>query len=373
MGDGGLEMNILDDLESLKFEYGIPEEERYWLYLQGRYRGLMIKGCAHALFFCKLFCTLRELLQEGRRKIHPRSVSFDAAVAEDEKLKVGIIGCGHLGKQLVNVLLRLVPIPPESLQISTRRPESLAEFQKQGVRCLYDNPAVANWASVLFLCCLPSQLPNICLEIQSKLEKTCTVYSFVSAIPIPRLKLLLNHTNILRPQYHFAEDIDDIWGENKEITDVLQDPVVLRATCPYSNAGGVILNIKWLEGVFYSVINVCTARNVFHSHVLHILNKLFLSVHLESCEKDKSSCPKFQLTDFMNKSYVKSLFHKRPFPWFDLSAVQSKETPFSQHLAATPILQDHLTLLYCDYFGISLTKEELPEVSMGSSPQGGEG
>lgn len=75
--------------------------------------------------------------------------------------------------------------------------------------------------------------------------------------------------------------------------------------------GGVILNIKWLEGVFYSVINVCTARNVFHSHVLHILNKLFLSVHLESCGKDKSSCPKFQLTDFMNKSYVKSLFHKR--------------------------------------------------------------
>lgn len=58
-GDGGLEMDILDDLESLKFEYGIPEDERYWLYLQGRYRGLMIKGCAHAVFFCKLFCTLR--------------------------------------------------------------------------------------------------------------------------------------------------------------------------------------------------------------------------------------------------------------------------------------------------------------------------
>lgn len=54
-----MELDILDDLESLKFEYGIPEDERYWLYLQGRYRGLMIKGCAHALFFCKLFCTLR--------------------------------------------------------------------------------------------------------------------------------------------------------------------------------------------------------------------------------------------------------------------------------------------------------------------------
>lgn len=69
----------------------------------------------------------RELLRQGRRKLHPRSVSFDAASVEDDSLKVGIIGCGHLGKQLVNVLLRLVPIPAENLHISTRRPESLGE------------------------------------------------------------------------------------------------------------------------------------------------------------------------------------------------------------------------------------------------------
>ncbi|KAL1789461.1 NADP-dependent oxidoreductase domain-containing protein 1 [Sigmodon hispidus] len=364
-------MDVLDDLESLKFEYGIPEEERYWLYLQGRYRGLMIKGCAHAVFFCKLLITLRQLLQACRRTAHPRTVSFDDdAAAEDEKLKVGIIGCGHLGKQLANVLLKHVPISAENLQISTRRPEALAEFQKLGVWCLYNNASVASWAQVLFLCCLPSQLPNICLEIQTKMEKTCTVYSFVSAIPLPRLKLLLNHTNILRPQYHFSEDVDNIWGQNKEITAVLDDPVVLRGTCPYSNVGGISLNIKWLEGVFYSVINFCTARNVFHSHVLQILNKLFLSVHLESCEKDKASCPRFQLTDFMNKSYVKSLLHKRPFPWFDLTTVQTKETPFSQHLSTTPALQDHLTLLYCESFGISLDKEEVPEVPKDLPPQG---
>lgn len=60
-GIGALEvdMEMLEDLESLRFEFGIPEEERYWLYLQGRYRGLMIKGCAHAAFFCKMFSTLR--------------------------------------------------------------------------------------------------------------------------------------------------------------------------------------------------------------------------------------------------------------------------------------------------------------------------
>ncbi|XP_008838185.1 NADP-dependent oxidoreductase domain-containing protein 1 [Nannospalax galili] len=362
-------MDLLEGLESLKFEYGIPEEEHYWLYLQRRYRGLMIEGCAHAVFFCKLLCNLRELIHETQYS-RPRAVSFDASVsAQNEKLKVGIIGGGHLGKQLACALLRLVPIPAESLRISTRRPEALGEIQKLGVQCFYDNPSLVNWANVVFLCCLPSQLPNICLEIQASLEKTCTVYSFVSAIPLPRLKTLMNHTNVLRPYYHCVQDLDNIWGANKEIVAALQDPVILQATCPYSNSGGVTLSIKWLEGLFYAAINACTARNVFRSEVLQLLNKLFLSVHLESCEKDNASCPTFQLSDFMNKAYVKNLFHKRFFPWFDLTAVQLKETPFSRCLSASTVLQDHLTQMYCESFGISLPKEKQPDVSMNSPSQ----
>ncbi|EDL02931.1 NADP-dependent oxidoreductase domain-containing protein 1 [Mus musculus] len=356
-------MEMLEDLESLRFEFGIPEEERYWLYLQGRYRGLMIKGCAHAAFFCKMFSTLSNLLQNLPRTIHPRTVSFDNAATEDELLTVGIIGCGHLGKQLTNVLLKTVPIPAENLQISTRRPESLGELRKLGVRCVYDNAAVASWAKVLFLCCLPAQLPNICLEIQSKLNKHCTVYSFVSAIPLPRLKSLLNHTNILRPQYQFAEDYDNIWGENEEVPIALQDTTIIRGTCPYNNLGGVILNVKWIEGLCYALINACTSRSVFHSQVLKLLNKLLLPMHLESCTTDPESCPQFNLTDFMSKSYVKNLYQKRPFPWFDLTTVQLKETPFSQHISATPSLQDHISLLYCEVFGLTISEEELPYIS----------
>ena len=60
------------------------------------------------------------------------------------------------------------------------------EFQKLGIQCFYHNPYLVDWANVLFLCCLPSQLPNICLEIQTHLEKGCIVYSFVAAVPIAR-------------------------------------------------------------------------------------------------------------------------------------------------------------------------------------------
>lgn len=50
-------------------------------------------------------------------------------IPDDDELKVGIIGGGHLGKQLARVLLQLVPIPAENLRISTRRPEALGEEQ----------------------------------------------------------------------------------------------------------------------------------------------------------------------------------------------------------------------------------------------------
>ncbi|XP_045418711.1 NADP-dependent oxidoreductase domain-containing protein 1 [Lemur catta] len=361
-------MDLLEDLESLQFEYGIPEEDSSLLYLQGRYRGLMINACAHATFFCKLLCNLRESLHENQSSSYLSAGSLHLATPDNKELKVGIIGGGHLGKQLARTLLQLVPIPAESLRISTRRPEALDEFQKLGVQCFYRNSNLASWANVIFLCCLPSQLSHICLEIQTSLEKTCIVYSFVAAVPLPRLKLLLNHTNILRPQYECVEDGANIWGTNKEVATALQDPVIPQATCPYSPAGGIILNIKWLVGVFYAALNMCTAGNMASPQALLLLNELFLSVHFEDCGKGTASCPKFQPTNFVSKTYVRNLSKKRSFPWFDLTTVQLRETPFSQHLSTSTVLQDHLTYLYCDSFGISLTKEE-PVVSTGSPSQ----
>lgn len=57
-------------------------------------------------------------------------IGSSSNIPDEDELKVGIIGGGHLGKQLARVLLRLVPIPAERLRISTRRPETLGEEQR---------------------------------------------------------------------------------------------------------------------------------------------------------------------------------------------------------------------------------------------------
>lgn len=60
------------------------------------------------------------------------------------------------------------------------------ELQKLGIQCFYHNSRLVAWADVIFLCCLSSQVPHICSEIQTSLGKACIVYSFVAAVPIPR-------------------------------------------------------------------------------------------------------------------------------------------------------------------------------------------
>lgn len=75
--------------------------------------------------------------------------------------------------------------------------------------------------------------------------------------------------------------------------------------------GGIILNIKWLEGVFYAALNTCTAKNLPHVLTLQLVNELFLSVHSDDCGKDAASCPKLQLEDFVSQVYANGLSQRR--------------------------------------------------------------
>ncbi|XP_027700684.1 NADP-dependent oxidoreductase domain-containing protein 1 [Vombatus ursinus] len=352
-------VDLMNNLKSLQFEQGVREEETPWLFLQSRSRGLMIQACAHAAFFCRLLWALRKMDGNTSVSMLPSEEEKENPYKKPSKrdLKVGIIGGGRLGKQLALVLLHRASIPAQSLHISTRRPETLSDLQKMGIQCFYHNCFLVEWANLVFLCCLPSQLPHICLEINTRIAKSCIVYSLVTAVPLPRLKQLLCHTTILRPQYQCAENYIDIWGSNEDIKSALQDPEIVQATSPYSTNGGITLNIKWLAAVFYAALNICTLWDIPYQQGLEVLNDLCLSVHPQTCGENKTNCPRFIVTDFVNQAFANTLNPSNVFPWFDLITVQLKETPFSQHLGKSVTLQEHLTVLYSASFGISLSQE----------------
>lgn len=88
----------------------------------------MRKNSRASVYLCLCLFSSKSL-QEKKTCRCTLSESLANTPDDDDELKVGIIGGGHLGKQLARVLLQLVPVPAERLRISTRRPEALGEEQ----------------------------------------------------------------------------------------------------------------------------------------------------------------------------------------------------------------------------------------------------
>nr|XP_013796473.1 PREDICTED: NADP-dependent oxidoreductase domain-containing protein 1 [Apteryx mantelli mantelli] len=319
------------------------EGEQALMYLARRYKGLTVNACAHAIFFCRLLQALRPSKTE---KCLPTSL------VDNCSLKVGIIGGGHLGKQLAQALLTLSWAPCCSIRISTRRPESLADLQEQGIGCFYDNAQLVAWADVVFLCCLPLHVLTVCSVVRPAIRKPCVVYSLVTAVPLRRLKQLLSYSAIMRPQYQCSgrEPINE-WGMKGTVTAALQDTAVVQATCPCSSQGKIRVNAKWLVAIFYAALNSSMWQSLPHQKALKLLNDLCFPEHCPFCAEQKTSCPLFVCESFVSKTFASSMNQEETFPWFDLTAAQLRESPFSQLLENSESVWSHLALLYQKSFG----------------------
>ena len=74
-----------------------------------------------------VFC-FRQTLSEIRNPINKKTIKFFNQTVPRNAIKVGFIGCGRLGKQIVLSLLAFCNVKTEEILISTRRPDSLSMF-----------------------------------------------------------------------------------------------------------------------------------------------------------------------------------------------------------------------------------------------------
>ncbi|KAK0136390.1 NADP-dependent oxidoreductase domain-containing protein 1 [Merluccius polli] len=325
-------VDIMADLDTLSFESGLGGDLRDVQFLRARANGLAICGCAHAAFLCKLSQSLRE------------NVKRPASEEEEEEgdrnaLRVGILGMGRIGKQLLTSLLETVGIQPAQINISTRRPESSAECRQRGVQCYLDNGRLAAWADVLFLCCLPSQLAAVSADLRAHLPKQCLVYSFVTAVPPKRLANLLGHSFILIPQYDFVTgETTDMWQSQHGIARALKDPVLMEASCPLEMSGGLSLDKKWVCGVLYSLLNICTSASMGSRDTLALINDLF--------QLKAPQCEKFTTQSYISSAHASSLSPDEPFPWINLIDVHVMETPLSLFMSRSQNMPASISMAY---------------------------
>ncbi|XP_070610239.1 NADP-dependent oxidoreductase domain-containing protein 1 [Erythrolamprus reginae] len=347
--------NIMANLKTFQPEYGIGTNEPLFC-LRSCAKGLMVNACAHALFFCKLLNATKQKKENQKRESIEGVLAGSQAPKEDQRLKIGIIGGGHLGKQLARTLLYFGAISGKYIQISTRRPETLLEFQKLGVECFYNNKQLVGWADVAFLCCLPCHIPHICSEIQDCLQNSCTIYSLVTAIPLTRLKQLTSFCRIVKPQYKCSGNSSFcIWEANRTVLEALKDTAVIQATCPCNSKGEITVNMKWLVAVFYSAINSYTQQQLSHTRALELLNQVCF------CEGNAPTSSPFLVCEhFVNPVFASTLTANDSFPWFDITTVQLKDSPLSQLLETNTSLQEIISFCYFNTItALAMKSEEL--------------
>ncbi|XP_039897679.1 NADP-dependent oxidoreductase domain-containing protein 1 isoform X2 [Simochromis diagramma] len=296
--------DIVADLSTLCFGSGLADDEKKLLYLRARSAGLTFCGCAHAAFVCELIDSLRCAIRRRTAKIRK-----PVAPGEHDDLRVGILGMGHLGKQLCLALLEKSKIKPSHIKISTRRPELAVEFVHTEVECFFDNRRLAAWADVLFLCCLPSQIPKVCVDLRSHLAKHCLVYSFTSAIPV-----------------------------TSHVASALADPLLIEASCPLTMKGGISLGLNWVCAVLYILLNICTSASLGSSEALLLIKSIFK----EKC----GDTVQLNAHSFINSSYASSLLSDEPFPWISLMDAQIRETPLLRFLSSSKSVQQCLSAAY---------------------------
>ncbi|XP_053366272.1 NADP-dependent oxidoreductase domain-containing protein 1 [Clarias gariepinus] len=318
-------MDLTVNLKSLQFENGLSEEEKECVFLRSRSSALAVCGCAHAVFLCRLVSSAREKLNQFTNK----SVL--------QPVKVGIIGAGHMGKQLALLLLTMPGFKPSNINMSTKRPDTLGEFSDRGVKCYFDNRRLATWADVIFLCVLPSHLRHVCAELHSQLPAHCLVYSFTSAVQLQRLTKLLDHTFVVKPQYGFMTcDQSHLWLRHNKVSAALKDEEILGASCPLSVTGGLSLDQKWVSAVLYTLLNICTGEGLKATQTLQLLNELF-----------PTTVSVLTMQSFVNSSWASSLNNSdKPFPWINVIDVQTKQSPLTFCLSRCKSLLDCISLMY---------------------------
>lgn len=113
----------------------------------------------------------------------------------------------------------------------------------RGVRCFYDNHQLVQSANLIFLCVLPSHLADVVEEIRGSISATSTVYSFLSSVPLSKLRYCLGFPAVVKADLSWsAEDSGLDWDCTEDVCTVLENQVQVEMTCPLN----LLENCKFL-------------------------------------------------------------------------------------------------------------------------------
>ena len=174
--------------------------------------------------------------------------------------------------------------------MSTRRPESLSDFANAGMNVDFNNVWVASKCDVIFICCLPAVVNQICAEIKNHLTPDKLIYSFVAGYTAKKMANIMNFTNIIKPDFNWTDLSSKLpWSVAVLPSDCLGKKQLVEKFCPLFELTQpivddeseerlpvlpVFLDMHWLMRVVYACVNYATSQQVMSDVAVDIANKV---------------------------------------------------------------------------------------------------
>ncbi|XP_065072213.1 NADP-dependent oxidoreductase domain-containing protein 1-like [Rhopilema esculentum] len=343
--------DITANLQSLSFDAGLNAEERDILYVRKR---------SHAVRTCMIgqACYLVAIINEGKRLIYEQeSLKTKKAcpkpwkeVPKRRPLKIGILGCGAIGKSLVENFQKYSDIHAEEILISTRRPENLSEFSEVGIRCFFDNKKLVESTDLTFMCCLPSQIDSVIEDIKGSIR--CLLYTFVAGIPRIKLCKLLENSNIIKPEFIFGgKEVTkkSPWNYKQSISQALENSSLCEVICPGSKDDAIIRTTSKLsELMIYVLINMLVVNGYSKNEVTKYVNLVAFGPPTD--EKSTSITEDDLWHDDVSSILCPITVNERTFQIFDLDKLHSFTTKIGSilesdnNVLATRFRKRHVSL-----------------------------
>lgn len=315
--------DIAHDLKTLGFESGLTTDETKYLPLRARSHAFSVCICANVAYLIAKLNEIREILSEIRHPVNRKTLKFVKRLSYRNAVKVGVIGCGRLGSQIVSTLMSFSDVRPEEILISTRKPHELSSFQESGIKCIFDNKKVVETSHIVFLACLPCQVQAVAEEIRDKIPRDCIIYSVVTAVSLQRLKQLFRHNNIVKTEFTWPTQPENTsWPVGCDISGTLKQEEYAEVTCPLSERmksdGLVWPSAKLCEIALYTALNMCPMLNVTADEAMHLVNLAFVGPNRKDLTWSK-------FLDDDSSEFIQ----EGNLPVFDLFHVGTNDTPLS--------------------------------------------
>jgi len=275
---------LTHDLSSFDFEKGLDEYDYPYLDIRKRSHAMAVVSSSHAVFLVSLINKFRHLAAEEQTL--QSSLPSNNKYKSRNPIKVGLIGCGRLGRHVVSSLLHFADVRPDELLVSSRQPSKLASLKNAKIECFYDNRRVAQQCDVIFLCFTPTSLISVADEVRDHINPNSLIFSFLSATSTQKLRKMFSHDQLYRMILDwFPDHSGRSWNVGSDVITSLLDASILQLCCPTSERLEEEAIVKppfeTVEVTFYYIINNLFQINVNDKIILKLIEKVFFQNEVE--------------------------------------------------------------------------------------------